>query len=405
MPKIFISYRRDDSQSVADRLHEKLEGHFSARNVFFDVDSIPVGRNFVEYLDEQVSQCDVLLAVIGRRWLDAKNENGALRLHDENDFVRIEIASALGRGITVIPVLVEGGTVPPIDALPPQIEQLSFMNAAHVRPGRDFRRDIDDLIKALESIERPLQIHVDCDGQQSGPYSLEDMNRYLADGTLRETGFAWHDGMTEWKPLSEVMANISAKQTQSKPKDSGAGEAVGERTYYDQGGVLVTSSRYVAPVEQGNSVTYAIKTITSVTLIEHDRTEELSAKIKSYTQQHDSNMHRYYYYAPFLVGVPVLGVAMIYIDGGTMSTTDWVYPAAHFVLGFFILCLLSKKEDSKSAKEAKLKVDIAKIESDYCNYYSIDITSASNTTETYTSIDKKEAEAIVHALNEAIVNS
>ena len=160
MPKIFISYRRDDSQSVADRLHEKLEGHFGAGNVFFDVDSIPVGRNFVEYLDEYVSQCDVLLAVIGSRWLDAKDKNGALRLHDENDFVRIEIASALGRGITVIPVLVEGGTVPPTDALPPQIGQLSFMNAAHVRPGRDFRRDIDDLIKALEPIERPLQIHV-----------------------------------------------------------------------------------------------------------------------------------------------------------------------------------------------------------------------------------------------------
>ena len=108
-PKVFISYRREDCQGTAGHLHEKLEGHFGSENVFFDVDSIPIGRNFVEYLDEQVSRCDVLLAVIGKRWLEAKDENGAYRLQDENDFVRIEVTSALKRdNIRVVPVLVEG---------------------------------------------------------------------------------------------------------------------------------------------------------------------------------------------------------------------------------------------------------------------------------------------------------
>ena len=153
-PKIFISYRREDSEATANHLYEKLEDYFGSQNVFFDVDTIPIGRNFVEYLDEQVSQCDVLLAVIGKRWLEAKDENGDVRLQDENDFVRIEITSALNRErITVVPVLVEGAKIPPRADLPPTMNELSVLNAAQVRTGPDFQRDVDNLIRALESME------------------------------------------------------------------------------------------------------------------------------------------------------------------------------------------------------------------------------------------------------------
>ena len=194
-PKIFISYRREDSQATADHLYDRLEGHFGSGNVFFDVDSIPIGRDFVEYLDEQVSQCDVLLALVGKKWLGvqkiecfgcgsfylpgnlnaakfADNSSylscpecsyiivrgsefsfeGLQGLHDENDFVRIEIISALNRDITVVPVLVEGAKMPAIEMLPPELEKFSRRQAAYVRPGRDFRRDVNDLIKALESM-------------------------------------------------------------------------------------------------------------------------------------------------------------------------------------------------------------------------------------------------------------
>ena len=141
MPKIFISYRRDDSQSASDRLYDKLVGHFGPEDIFYDVDSIPKGRNFVDYLDEQVSQCDVLLAVIGKTWLDVKTEDGDLRLYAEDDFVRFEISSALNANIPVIPVLVEGAEMPPQKALPSQIGELSLLNAAEVRTGRDFHRE------------------------------------------------------------------------------------------------------------------------------------------------------------------------------------------------------------------------------------------------------------------------
>ena len=154
-PKVFISYRREDCEVSAGWLYEKLEDHFGSQNIFFDVDTIPLGHNFVKYLDEQVSQCDVLLAMIGKGWLEAKDKNGAYRLQDENDFVRIEITSALKRdSITVIPVLVGGAKIPPEGALPPDIEELSLLNAARVRTGRDFRRDVDNLIKALDSMGR-----------------------------------------------------------------------------------------------------------------------------------------------------------------------------------------------------------------------------------------------------------
>src|SRR5438477_638897 len=110
MPTIFLSYRREDSADAAGRLHDHLGAHFGRESVFMDVDTIPFGVDFREHLDEAVSRCDVLLAVIGERWLDACHppgpKQGQRRLDDPADFVAVEIHSALARDIPVIPVLV-----------------------------------------------------------------------------------------------------------------------------------------------------------------------------------------------------------------------------------------------------------------------------------------------------------
>jgi len=153
MPKIFISYRRDDCQGTADFLYSLLEDHFDAENVFFDVDSIDPGRNYVEYLDEQVSQCNVLLALIGKRWITAEDNDGEMRLFDENDFVRKEISSAMDQGITVIPLLVERADIPKKEMLPEALHKLCDQQATHVRPSPDFKKDVVKLIKDLERIE------------------------------------------------------------------------------------------------------------------------------------------------------------------------------------------------------------------------------------------------------------
>ena len=103
MTKIFISYRRDDSQYVTDNIFEHMARHFGKENVFLDVGNIPFGVDFRTYLNEQVSAHDVILVIIGQDWGRIMEE----RASQQNDFVRIEIESALKADKLVIPVLVK----------------------------------------------------------------------------------------------------------------------------------------------------------------------------------------------------------------------------------------------------------------------------------------------------------
>ena len=92
--------------------------------MFKDVDSIPFGVDFRNYLDEQVGMCDVFLAVIGRDWIGKRR--GKSRLEDPKDYVRIEIESALRRGIPVVPVLVRGASIPTAARLPVSMQDLAY---------------------------------------------------------------------------------------------------------------------------------------------------------------------------------------------------------------------------------------------------------------------------------------
>jgi hypothetical protein len=136
--KIFINYRRDDAAPWAGRIYERLTRDFDKRQLFMDVDNIAPGLDFVKVLEEQVSQCDVLLAVIGKHWLSAANERGERRLDDPGDFVRIEIESALKRNVRVIPVLVESAAMPNAAELPDSLKPLARRQAyplTHARFG------------------------------------------------------------------------------------------------------------------------------------------------------------------------------------------------------------------------------------------------------------------------------
>src|SRR4029453_9644354 len=122
--KIFINYRRDDSIGTAGRLHDRLAQAFGRKNLFMDVDHIPAGVDFVEYLNSQLAACDIFLAVIGPNWLDAKNDAGGRRLHAPGDFVAIEISAALARKIRVVPVLIDGARMPDSRELPEPLKPL-----------------------------------------------------------------------------------------------------------------------------------------------------------------------------------------------------------------------------------------------------------------------------------------
>jgi hypothetical protein len=147
--KIFINYRRGDEPGFTHALLGRLEQTFPAERLFIDVDNIPAGEDFVRALESQVAQCDALLAVIGNGWLDARDERGNRRLDDPNDFVRIEIESALRQGKRVIPVLVHEARMPRPDELPEAIRPLATRNAVRLTHER-FRADVQGLIKALQ---------------------------------------------------------------------------------------------------------------------------------------------------------------------------------------------------------------------------------------------------------------
>jgi hypothetical protein len=150
--RIFISYRRNDSADVVGRIYDKLMNQFGKENVFKDVDSIPLGIDFREYLDKSVSNCNIFLAIIGTRWLEVKSSDGKRRIDDSGDFVRIEIESALQRNIPVIPVLVQNATVPTATELPLAIRQLAYRNGISVRSDPDFHNDMDRLIRGINHL-------------------------------------------------------------------------------------------------------------------------------------------------------------------------------------------------------------------------------------------------------------
>ena len=152
--KIFINYRRDDAGGTAGRLYDRLAQAFGRANLFMDVDHIPAGVDFIEYLNGQVAQCDVFLAVIGPNWLKLTDDSGRRRIDNPDDFVLIEIAAALARDIRVIPVLVDGARTPKADELPELVRPLVRRNGIEVRNiyfGRDAEALVAKVGEALES--------------------------------------------------------------------------------------------------------------------------------------------------------------------------------------------------------------------------------------------------------------
>ena len=148
--QIFISYRRDDSAGYTRALYDRLVRQFSKEHVFMDVDAIEPGIPFDESIQRALDQCEVLLVVIGKRWMD-KQAGVAPRINDPEDFVRLEIAAALSRNIRVIPILLDGASMPTEEELPEPLRALARRNALEVSNSR-FDADIETLIGVIRTI-------------------------------------------------------------------------------------------------------------------------------------------------------------------------------------------------------------------------------------------------------------
>jgi formylglycine-generating enzyme required for sulfatase activity len=156
--KLFISYRRDDTQDITGRLYDRLAAHFGKASIFMDVDSIQLGADFRQILTDAVAACDVALVIIGRQWLTIADAGGARRLENPSDFVRIEVEAALARNIPVVPILTQGAPMPHERDLPKTLAQLAYRHGMDVRSDQHFTDDVEQLIRRLQPLMDPAPV-------------------------------------------------------------------------------------------------------------------------------------------------------------------------------------------------------------------------------------------------------
>ncbi len=224
MIKIFISYRREDSVYICDRVYAFLTQQFGQENIFRDTSSILPGANFRKRLEEAVNNCDIVLVIMGKRWLTLTDEFGRRRIDHPDDWVALEIETALTREIHVIPLLVENIRMPHPDALPNSLADLPSYQALELRPGDDFERDIQKLGAAIRSWLVPVErvaalepitkvheakfvtkspIHKP-DTTQGSPLSMEEYNELME----KIHQILYMDSSVRWIPGEEFIENV-----------------------------------------------------------------------------------------------------------------------------------------------------------------------------------------------------
>jgi hypothetical protein len=155
-PTIILSYRREDSAGVTGRIFDRLTQEFGTNRVFMDIDSMPAGVDFHDHLQTILADCGALLVVVGKGWRSQRKGQPA-RIMDPDDWVRIEVETALDRGIPVVPLLIDGAALPSRDQLPESLWPLLRRNALAVDSGRDFHAQLTRLV-------RDLRLHIDPEG-------------------------------------------------------------------------------------------------------------------------------------------------------------------------------------------------------------------------------------------------
>jgi hypothetical protein len=148
---IFINYRKDDSNWNALALYNDLQKYFSKDQLFKDFNAILPGDDFVVSIQNALNKCNVLLVVIGKNWLYMEGADGKRRLDDPDDFVRLEIATALERGVQVVPVLFDDTPMPKAEELPENLRTLVRRQFIEIDPKR-FDDDVRKLAEALKKI-------------------------------------------------------------------------------------------------------------------------------------------------------------------------------------------------------------------------------------------------------------
>ena len=152
--RLFLSYRRDDTGGRAGRLFDALVTRYGHDAVFQDVNTVEPGLNFVQQVEVAIKSSDVVLVVIGPQWLSSPAPEGGRRVDRPDDFVRSELTIALDADVRVVPVLVDGATLPLARDLPDGLVPLLERQAVSI-DDVSWREDVDSLIRRLEGEPRP----------------------------------------------------------------------------------------------------------------------------------------------------------------------------------------------------------------------------------------------------------
>lgn len=146
--KVFVSYRRADTQRVVDRLCDKLFEGLGRDSIFRDIDSVGLGQDFREVVEKTLDDCTVGLVVIGTEWLGMQPD-GKRRIDEAQDLVRLEVRELLNRKIPLIPILVDATNIPAEADLPDDLKDLAYRNSARLRPDPDFENDVERLVRGI----------------------------------------------------------------------------------------------------------------------------------------------------------------------------------------------------------------------------------------------------------------
>jgi cytochrome c-type biogenesis protein CcmH/NrfF len=154
-PKIFLCYRRKDTEGFARGIYDRLADKYGHEQVYRDIDSTPAGVKYSTWIESRVRQCSVMVVLIGNAWISAQDRTGQRRLDSPKDWVRHEIKAALKRDIPIIPVLLQRAPMPSEDELPPSIADLAGFQSAEITDTRwDF--DVGQLIRAIDDLIAPV---------------------------------------------------------------------------------------------------------------------------------------------------------------------------------------------------------------------------------------------------------
>jgi hypothetical protein len=154
---VFLSYRRAENAHVAGRIYDHLEIKFGRDNVFFDVERIPIGGDFRHHIRADLIKSQALVVVIGQRWAARFGQSTGWfpwRAARTTDYVRVEIELALEHNVRIIPLLVDGASMPSERQMPAKIAQICYFHAAQIRAGLDFRTDMERVFDAINNPPR-----------------------------------------------------------------------------------------------------------------------------------------------------------------------------------------------------------------------------------------------------------